>query len=168
MTFYLFSHKKNCQNGKSQYSSFIIISLIISMILPIGCKQNSSDFDIKTNAHLISELEKLLDAKFPEGSRIENIVCNDRNHESACRYIIYSPSPIRFNMEPATKHAAKIDLEIIEKKVSLPESLGKLIDQWSYSYEGDIGSGEWRAYQTDFENGSYLIVQQIRLGFAQK
>lgn len=140
-----------------------LVTIILVLSTAFACNTKSTGNDNEEGIRQLSELEKMMSVKFPSGSRIVYTENNGRNNESYYYHIIYSPSPVGFNHLPVSKTPSEDYLETLEK-VSITQNLGKLKDKWTYRYEGIVGNGEWRARQTNFETGSYLVIKKIFLG----
>lgn len=139
---------------------FIAVILVCSALF--ACNTNSDKYDNKEGRRQLSELEKIIGAKFPSGSKIVYATRDERGNEAASEHIIYSPSPAEFNRPPDVKISSETFLEIL-KKASVTKDLEKLKNKQTYSFEGSVGRGQWRVYQRNFETGSYLVVDQVFL-----
>ncbi len=124
----------------------------------IAC--NTDSVESRDDKVKLSEIGKLLGVEFPASARIVFSEKNDRTKEVACRYVIYTSKPVKFNIPVGFKRPADDTIEIL-KKVIKPGKLEKPIDRWTYSYEGEVKNGSWKVYQTHFETGSYLYIQQF-------
>jgi hypothetical protein len=140
-----------------------LVAIFMVLSTAFACNTNSTENDTEEGMRQLSELEKMMSVQFPSGSRIVYTENNGRNNESYDYHIIYSPSPVGFNHQPVSKTPSEDYLETL-KKVSVSQDLGKLKDKWTYRYEGTVGNSEWRARQTNFETGSYLVIKKIFLG----
>jgi hypothetical protein len=85
---------------------------------------------------------------------------NDRSNELAYFHIIYTPMPVKFDKPPVAKIQAE-DTKKYLKRFAGKMKPGKLIDTWKYCFEGKVKNGEWHALQTNFDNGSFLEVEQF-------
>lgn len=139
---------------------FMAVILICSALY--ACNTNSDKYDNEEGRRQLFELEKILGATFPPGSKIVYATNDGRGNEAASKYIIYSPSPAKFNRPPDSKTLSETFIEIL-KKASVTKDIEKLKKKWTYRYSGIVGKGEWRASQRNFEAGSYLVVDQIFL-----
>jgi hypothetical protein len=139
---------------------FVAVIMVCGVLL--ACSQNSDKYDNEEGRRQLSELEKIMEAKFPPGSKIVYAESNERNKEAYSTFIVYSPSPAQFNRPPDIKTLSETPIEIL-KKASVIKNPGKLKNKWTYCYEGTVGKGDWSASQTNFETGSYLRVKQVFL-----
>lgn len=106
------------------------------------------------------EIEKFLEVEFPSDAKIIHAEKNNRGNELAYYHIIYTTTPIKFNKPPVAKIIAEDSIKNL-KKLADSAKTGKLTDKWIYCYEGKVKDGEWSAYQTNFEKGSYLEIEQF-------
>lgn len=123
-----------------------------------ACSTNSKDS--KDDSKQLAEMAELLNVEFPADTRIVFSEKNDRDKEAAYFYIIYTPTPVKFNISPRFKKPAEDTRESL-KRVVKNINLGKIKDKWAYCYEGEMKNGSWKIYQTNFETGSFLDVQQF-------
>jgi len=142
------------------------IYLFVAVILVCGalsaCGQSSDKYDNEEGRRQLSELGRIIGAKFPPGSKIVYATSDERNNEAASKHIIYSPSPADFNRPPDVKIPSETFIEVL-KKASVTKNLDKLKHKQTFCYEGTVEKGEWSAYQRNFETGSYLVVDQVFL-----
>jgi len=138
---------------------FVAVIMVCGALL--ACSQNSDKYDNEEGRRKLAELEKIIGAKFPPGSKIVYATSDERNNEAASQHIIYSPTPAEFNRPPNGRLSSETFIEILESSVT--KDMGKPKDKWTYPYEGTVGKGDWRAFQTNFESGSYLQVDQVFL-----
>ncbi len=140
------------------------VHLFLAIILVCGalhaCSNSSDQYDNEEGRRQLFELEKMMGAKFPPGSKIVYAESNGRNNEAYSYHIIYSPSPTEFDRPPDVKVSSETSIEIL-KGASFTKDLGKLKNKQTYCYEGSAEKGSWRACQTHFETGSYVRVSQI-------
>jgi hypothetical protein len=141
------------------YMRFKIIMLAILMfsIGFTGCNTNSG---YKGEKMLLDETAKLLDVKFPEDAKILFSEKNDRTGEVASFFVIYTAKPVKFDISPSFKKPAKDTHESLQRVVK-NRKFGNLRDKWAYCYEGKMKNGSWKIYQTNFDTGSYLDIQQF-------
>lgn len=142
------------------FDLFVAVILLFSTLF--ACNTNSDKYENDEGRRQLSELGKIMGAKFPAGSKIVYAARDERGNEAASEHIIYSPSPAQFNRPPDLKITSETFIEIL-KKASVTKYLEKLKNKQTYSYEGTVGKGQWRAYQRNFETGSYLVVDQVFL-----
>jgi hypothetical protein len=145
-----------------KYWIHLFVAVILVCYALLACSQNSDKYDNEEGRRQLSELEQIMGAKFPPGSKIVYATHDERGNEAASEHIIYSPSPADFNRPPNVKISSETFLEIL-KKASITKDLKKLKNKQTYSYEGSVGKGQWRAYQRNFDAGSYLVVDQVFL-----
>lgn len=139
---------------------FTAVILVCSALL--ACSTNSDKYDNEEGQRQLSELEKIIGAKFPPGTKIVYTTRDERGNEAASKHIIYSPSPADFNRPPDVKISSETFIEVL-KKASVTKDLEKLKHKQTFCYEGTVGKGEWNAYQRNFETGSYLVLDQVFL-----
>lgn len=130
--------------------------LIIFCVCITACNSNSDNFDNNE----LKELEKVLGVKFPTDAKIVYLVKNDRNNEIYYNYIVHTQQPVVFPGLTALKMPTDSPVEVLKNAVSV-RKLGKLKEKYTYTYEGTYKRGEWQAYQTNFDTGSYLDVKQF-------
>ena len=144
---------------------FVAVIMVCSVLS--ACSQNSDKYDNEEGRRQISELGKIIGAKFPSGSKIVYASSSERNNEAGSKHIIYSPTPAEFNRPPVLKSSSENFLKIL-KKASVIKNSDKLKNKWTYLYEGTVGKGQWSAHQINFETGSYLEVDQVFLYWQTK
>ncbi|MGD9009616.1 MAG: hypothetical protein PVG41_16950 [Desulfobacteraceae bacterium] len=131
-------------------------ALIIFCVWITACNSDSASYDNKE----LQELEKVLGVRFPADAKIVFSAKNDRNNEIYYNHIVHTRQPVMFPGLTALKMPADSPVEVLKNAVSV-RKLIKLKDKYTYTYEGTYKSGEWQAYQTNFDSGSYLDVKQI-------
>jgi hypothetical protein len=144
--------------GHIRFKIAMLAILMLSNGFTGGCTTNS--IDSKDESIMLAEIAKLLDVEFPVGARIVFSEKNDRAGEAAYFFVIYTPKPVKFNMSPSFKKSAEDTFESLRRVVK-NKKFGKLKDKWAYCYEGKMQNGSWKIYQTNFETGSYLDIQQF-------
>ncbi len=137
-----------------------IFMLAILMFIVGLAACNKDSVKSKNDKVQLAEIGKFLDVEFPADARIVSSEKNaNRRGEVAYFYIIYTPMPVKFNMQPVAEIAQDTLIKILERHVKR-KKLGKLCDDWTYCYEGGWKNGTWIASQTNFETGSYLYIQR--------
>jgi hypothetical protein len=149
-------------NLMKKYGIHLFMAVLLTCSALYACNKNSDKYDNEEGRRQISELAKIMGAKFPLGSKIVYAESNERNKEAYSVHIIYSPSPVEFNRPPNSKTLSQTPIEIL-KEASVTKDFEKLKNKWTYRYSGTIEKGDWRASQTNFETGSYLRVEQVFL-----
>jgi hypothetical protein len=134
----------------------LVTILIVCCTWLTACKSESADYDNNE----LQKLEKVLGVKFPADAKVVYSVKNDRNNETYYNHIVRTQNPVVFPGLTALEMPAESSVEVLKNALS-SRQLGKLKDKYTYTYEGSFKSGEWRAYQTNFESGSYLDVKQF-------
>lgn len=140
----------------------LFMAVILAISVLSACSKNPDKYDNEEVRRKLTELEKIMGAKFPPGSKIVYAESNGRNKEAYSFHKIFSPSPAEFNRPPVARISSETSIEILED-VSVTKGLGKLKNKQTYCYEGTVGNGSWSASQTNFETGSYLRVKQVFL-----
>jgi hypothetical protein len=135
-----------------------VVALIIFFVWLTAC--DSDRLESVDNEKQLSEIAEFLKVEFPADAEIIHAEKNDRSNELAYRHIIYTQTPVEFNKPPVYRTPAEDTIKYL-RKVDKDRKPGKLTDTWKYCYEGKVKDGEWSAYQTSFENGSYLDVKQF-------
>jgi hypothetical protein len=133
-----------------------VIALIIFCTLITACNSDSANSD----SNELQKLEKVLGVKFPADAKIVYSAKNDRNNEIYYNHIVHTQQPVVFPGLAALKMPADSPVEVLKNAVSV-RKLGKLKEKYTYTYEGTYKNGEWQAYQTNFDTGSYLDVKQF-------
>lgn len=130
--------------------------LIIFCVWITACNSDSVNYDNNE----LQELEKVLGVKFPADAKIVYSAKNDRNNEIYYNHIVHTQKPVVFPGLSAREIPADSSVEVLKRSGSI-RNLGKLRDKYTLAYEGSYKSGEWRAYQTNFDTGSYLDIKQF-------
>jgi hypothetical protein len=142
------------------YERFKIVVCLIVMFSIGFTACNTNSIDSKDNTTQLAEIAELIDVDFPAEARIVFLEKNDRNNEVAYYYVIYTPTPVKFNRPLYGKIPPEASIRSLTMHVKR-KTLGKLKDTQTYCYQGGMKNGQWGAYQTNFETGSYLRVTQI-------
>ena len=141
-----------------QLKVFVFTILVFSAAGFAAC--SSDPANSKDEKKQLFEIAKFLKVKFPPDAKIVHTEKNHRGNELAYYHIIYTPMPIKFNTPPVAKITDEDSINNL-KRLTGSSNPGKLDDKWIYCYEGKVEDGEWSAYQTNFENGSYLEIEQF-------
>jgi hypothetical protein len=136
---------------------FVAASIIFCVWLT-AC--DSDGVNSADNAKQLAEIAQFMGVEFPADAKIVHVEKNDRNNEVVYYHIIYTRMPVKFKEPPVAKITAADSTKHLKKVVGR-RTIGKLADQWKYCYEGNVKDGAWSAYQTIFETGSYLEVEQF-------
>lgn len=142
------------------YERFNIVTCLIVIICIGFIACNTNPIDSKDDSSKLAEIAELMNVDFPAEARIIFSEKNDRNNEVAYFYTIYTPTPVKFNRPPGAKIPPESSIAGLTMHVKR-KKLGKLKDSQTYCYRGAKKNGQWRAYQTNFETGSYLILTKI-------
>ncbi|MFZ1986059.1 MAG: hypothetical protein WAU91_16700 [Desulfatitalea sp.] len=138
----------------------LAMAMLLLGLWAAACNSNHNGYDDESNARELSELETLMGAKFPADAKIIYFDTEDRDNPVVYRYIICSQRSPEFSGSSARKMLADSSVAVL-KKIPGIRKLGKLTDKFTYTYEGNYKGGEWRAFQTIFETGSYLDVEHF-------
>lgn len=77
---------------------------LLFLVFSIGFTAcNTNSIDPKDDSIQLAEIAELLDVEFPANTRIVFSEKNDRNKETAYHYIIFTPTPVKFNIPPTVQ-----------------------------------------------------------------